>query len=141
LSRPRPDSEDLRYALVWRREGCALAVVAEALEVPELTLRLALGDPFSEPRRRKNWTRSEDGLLIREYAEGDTGLLARRLGRSPQAVRNRTNKLGLRKTAAWHRRQKALVWESEKMRKSRGAGLRNAVSLRESNNDPKEHGG
>ena len=41
------------------------------------------------------WTPAEDGVLRREYAGGDPGELARRLGRTRRAVTYRANLLGL----------------------------------------------
>lgn len=121
---------DRRYALRWR--GTApLSVIAEALEVTELELRLSLGVRY--PRRP--WTWRDDEVLRRLYPHHDTGEIARRLRRSPQAVKNRTNKLGLRKSAAWRARYAAWVWESRKRRRSSVEGIRNAVSLRESNQE------
>ena len=126
---------DLEYARRWRGL-VSTALLAEVLGCSELELLLALGSRA----RARPWTRAEDEVLRREYPGGDTEQLARYLRRSSQSVKNRTHKLGLLKTVAWRRRHRALRTESWKRRKSSGATLRNAVSLRDRNLN-EDHGG
>jgi len=110
-----------------------MSMIAEALEVSELDLRLAMGSD----NRPRAWTREEDELLFREYPTGDTAALARRLRRSAQAVKNRTASLGIKKSALWQLRQARLRAESRKSRRSEAETIRNAVSFRENNTQTK----
>lgn len=122
------DADDLRYARLWRGRA-SMAMIAEALGVPELHLEIALGHPRMALRRGRPWTKVDDAILVAEYATGDTVELARRLGRTPAALKIRTHRLGLRKTAAWWGDWRRVTEESRKYRKSQIEAVRNAVSL------------
>lgn len=49
----------------------------------------------------KQWTKDELNSLKREYPKTDTKLLARKLGRSLEAVRFKAKRFGLKKTRAY----------------------------------------
>lgn len=120
-----PTWVEVEYAKRWRGV-VPMATIAEALEVSELALRLAVGERYS----RRPWSAEEDRILRTEYPDGSSLLLSRRLRRSIQALRSRANALGIRKSSSWHGLRLQCARESRKYRKSLVGRVRNAVTSR-----------
>ncbi len=55
----------------------------------------------SRTSKLKQWTREELNTLRREYPKTDTKLLARKLGRTLEAVRFKAKRFGLKKSRAY----------------------------------------
>ena len=66
---------------------------------------------ISKTGRLKQWTKEELSTLKKEYPKTDTKLLAKRLGRSLEAVRFKAKRFGLGKTRAY---MEALYIEARK---------------------------
>ena len=56
---------------------------------------------ISKASKLKQWTKEELNSLKREYPKTDTKLLAKKLGRSLEAVRFKAKGFGLKKTRAY----------------------------------------